>query len=80
VDRVAVKIEMVADRWNRLDDRLRRDHDLPLSWFEPMQVMDRVPDCWVADIARELVITVGGASKLVNRIEQAGGAVVRSVK
>ena len=37
-----------------------------------MQVMDRVSDCRVADIAEALSITAGGTSKLVDRIEQAG--------
>jgi DNA-binding MarR family transcriptional regulator len=34
--------------------------------------MDRVPDCRIADIAVALSITVGGVSKLVDRIEHAG--------
>ena len=67
-DLVRLQIEL----WDLVDQRLRRDHELPLSWFEPMQVMDRVPDCRVADIAEALSITVGGASKLVDRIENAG--------
>ena len=58
--------------WELVDGRLRRDHDLALSWFEPMQVIDQVSACRVADIARALSITVGGTSKLVDRIEAAG--------
>jgi DNA-binding MarR family transcriptional regulator len=65
-------VRLETELWDHLDRRLRRDHDLPLSWFEPMQVMDRVPHCRVADIAQALSITVGGTSKLVDRIEQAG--------
>ena len=67
-DLVRLEIEL----WERVDRRLRRDHDLPLTWFEPMQVMDRVADCRVADVAEQLSITVGGVSKLVDRIERAG--------
>ena len=67
-DLVRLEIEL----WDLVDRRLRRDHDLPLSWFEPMQVIDRVPHCRVADIARALSITVGGTSKLIDRIERAG--------
>jgi MarR family transcriptional regulator, organic hydroperoxide resistance regulator len=37
-----------------------------------MSVMDRIPDCRVYDIATELKITTGGASKLVDRIEASG--------
>jgi DNA-binding MarR family transcriptional regulator len=65
-------VRLETELWGLVDQRLRSDHDLPLSWFEPMQVMDRVADCRVADIADALSITVGGASKLVDRIEHAG--------
>ena len=65
-------VRLETDLWGLVDLRLRREHEVPLSWFEPMQVMDRVPDCRVADIAEALSITVGGASKLVDRIEHAG--------
>ena len=65
-------VRLETELWDRVDDRLRRDHDLPLSWFEPLQVIDRVPTCRVADIAEMLAITVGGTSKLVDRIERAG--------
>ena len=58
--------------WDLVDLRLRREHDLALSWFEPMHVIDRTPDCRVIDIAEALSITVGGTSKLVDRIENAG--------
>jgi MarR family transcriptional regulator, organic hydroperoxide resistance regulator len=40
--------------------------------FEFMQVIARTPDCRVQDIATELSITVGGTSKIVDRIEAAG--------
>lgn len=65
-------VRLETELWDVVDRRLQRDHDLPLSWFEPMQVMDRVPECRVADVARALSITVGGTSKLVDRIEAAG--------
>lgn len=65
-------VRLETELWDLIDRRLRRDHDLPLSWFEPMQVIDRVPHCRVADIAQALSITVGGTSKLVDRIERSG--------
>jgi DNA-binding MarR family transcriptional regulator len=68
-------VRLETELWDRVDRRLREDHDLPLSWFEPMQVMDRVVDCRVVDIAEELSITEGGVSKLVDRIERAGWCV-----
>ncbi|MEM7287778.1 MAG: MarR family transcriptional regulator [Actinomycetota bacterium] len=65
-------VRLETELWNAVDLRLRREHALPLSWYEPMQVMERTPACRVHDIADELVITVGGTSKLVDRIESAG--------
>jgi DNA-binding MarR family transcriptional regulator len=57
---------------NTIDTRLRADFNLPLSYYEPMTVIDRTPRCRVHDIAAELLITTGGASKLVDRIEGSG--------
>ncbi len=68
-------VRLETELWDRIDRRLREDHDLPLSWFEPMQVMDRVVACRAVDIAEALSITVGGVSKLVDRIERAGWCV-----
>ena len=65
-------VRLETGLWDLIDRRLRRDHDLPLSWFELLQVIDRVPRCRIADIAELLSITVGGTSKLVDRIERSG--------
>jgi DNA-binding MarR family transcriptional regulator len=65
-------IRLETELWDLVDARLRRDHDLALSWFEPMQVIDRTPGCRVIDIAEALSITIGGTSKLVDRIQNAG--------
>ncbi|MCV7419341.1 winged helix-turn-helix transcriptional regulator [Mycobacterium yunnanensis] len=65
-------VRLETELWNAADARLRADFDLPLSWFEPMQVIARVPSCRVFDIATELSITVGGTSKLVDRLVAAG--------
>jgi DNA-binding MarR family transcriptional regulator len=65
-------IRFETDLWNAVDARLRSEHDLRLTWFEPMHVMAKYPVCRVLDIKEELSITVGGASKLVDRIEAAG--------
>jgi MarR family transcriptional regulator, organic hydroperoxide resistance regulator len=58
--------------WNAVDARLKSEFGLPLTHFEPMSVMDRMPRCRVYDIANELSITTGGTSKLVDRIEASG--------
>ena len=65
-------IRLETELWDLVDARLRRDHDLALSWFEPRHVIDSTPSCRVIDIAEALSITIGGTSKLVNRIENAG--------
>jgi DNA-binding MarR family transcriptional regulator len=65
-------IRFETELWNAIDARLRAAYDLPLSRFEPMQVIARHKTCRVNDIAEELAITVGGTSKLVDRIEACG--------
>ena len=46
--------------------------DLTLARFETMQVIGRSGPCRVLDIAEELAIGWGGASKIVDRVEVAG--------
>lgn len=65
-------IRFEIELWNAADVRLRHDFQLPLSQFEPMSVIDRLPGCRVYDVATELGITTGGVSKLVDRIEARG--------
>ena len=71
-------VRFETELWNAIDARLRADFDLPLSRLEPMQVIARYPLCRVNDIAEELSITIGGTSKLVDRIEAAGHCVRRA--
>ena len=65
-------IRFEIELWNAVDARLKSDFGLPLTHFEPMSVIDRIPGCRVYDIANELGITTGGTSKLVDRIEASG--------
>jgi DNA-binding MarR family transcriptional regulator len=67
-------VRFETELWNAVDARLRADHDLPLHKFEPMQIIDRSPECRVYDIAETLSITTGGVSKIVDSIESAGHA------
>jgi DNA-binding MarR family transcriptional regulator len=71
-------VRFETELWKGVDARLRADFDLPLSRLEPMQVIARHPSCRVNDIAEELSITIGGTSKLVDRIEAAGYCVRRA--
>lgn len=65
-------IRFETELWNAVAARLQAEHGLELSWFEPMQVIARTKDCRVQEIAAALSITVGGTSKIVDRIESAG--------
>jgi DNA-binding MarR family transcriptional regulator len=65
-------VRLETELWNAVDARLRADFDLPLSRYEPMRVIERHGSCRVNDIATELVITIGGTSKLIDRIEASG--------
>src|SRR5436190_13329100 len=67
-----VRLEIVL--WERLDASLRESHQLPMTFFEPLLFLSRAPggSVRVGDLARDLRLTVGGTSKLVDRIERAG--------
>src|SRR3954463_14997938 len=60
--------------WDRVNARLQQSHELPLAFFEPLHLIPREPagSTRVGDLARGLRITVGGTSKLVDRLEEAG--------
>ena len=73
-DLVRFQIEL----WNAVDSALRAEHDLPLGSFEALRIMEKRESCRVFDVADELIITVGGASKLVDRVEARGLCVRRS--
>lgn len=65
-------IRFEIEIWNGVDARLRSEFNLPLTHFEPMSVIDRHGTCRIYEIASELGITTGGASKLIDRIEADG--------
>jgi DNA-binding MarR family transcriptional regulator len=55
-----------------VDRRLRREAGLPLVLFEPMSVIASRDSCRVYELATELGISSGGASKLIDRLEAHG--------
>src|SRR5690349_12629682 len=63
--------------WDAVDARLRRDCGLSLGRFMPMRVVAGTPACRVLDVSMQLQITVGAASKVVDRVEAAGHCVRR---
>jgi DNA-binding MarR family transcriptional regulator len=65
-------VRLEIELWEAVDARLGADCDLTLGRFLPLQVIGRRPGCRVQDIAEELAITVGGTSKVIDRIVAAG--------
>jgi MarR family transcriptional regulator, organic hydroperoxide resistance regulator len=65
-------VRLETELWDAVEGRVRTKHGVTLPFFEFMQVISRNPECRVQDIADELAITVGGTSKIVDRIEAAG--------
>jgi DNA-binding MarR family transcriptional regulator len=65
-------VRLETELWDAVEGRLRADHGITLPFFEFLQIISRHPNCRVQDIAAELSITVGGTSKIVDRIEAAG--------
>lgn len=67
-------IRLEITLWDRIDAQLKREHDLPLGFFEAMYFIGSSSDSSlrVGELARALRVTVGGTSKLVDRVERAG--------
>ncbi len=67
-----VRLEIAL--WNHISASLQEKHDLSLAFFEVLYAIGRTEggSLRVGDIARALMITVGAASKLVDRIVAAG--------
>jgi len=57
--------------WNAIDDRIRVEYGLRLGTFQIMRVIAQRDGCRVNDVADEMLITIGGASKLIDRLEAA---------
>ena len=66
-----VRLEIVL--WDRIDARLRERHQLSLAFFEALQAVSAAGGSLrVGDLAATMRVSVGGMSKLVDRIEAAG--------
>lgn len=55
--------------WNACNKRVKTSTSLPLARFEVLRTVEQLPLCRVNDIAEQMLITVGAASKLVDRLE-----------
>jgi DNA-binding MarR family transcriptional regulator len=58
--------------WQAVDVQLREQHNVTLAHVTALQVVGETPGCRVQDIVTTLHITVGGASKVVDRLVAAG--------
>lgn len=67
-DLVAVETRL----WNALDRALQDQTDTTIGTFLSLRIVHRTPSCRVQDIAEGHSITVGGASKIADRLEAAG--------
>ncbi|WP_327694691.1 MarR family winged helix-turn-helix transcriptional regulator [Streptomyces sp. NBC_00459] len=65
---VSLEIEL----WDGIEGRLRAEYDLPLTSFEVLHLLRQQPGRRIQDIAEKFSITVGGTSKVVDRLEAAG--------
>lgn len=65
-------VRLEIELWNAVERRLRDEHGVALSWYELMNLIDQSDSATVNHLTQELSITVGGASKIVDRIESAG--------
>ncbi|MGW6391116.1 MarR family transcriptional regulator [Streptomyces sp. NPDC055103] len=55
-----------------MDTVRRTECDLKPTWFELLQLLARRTGCRIPDVAEDLVITEGGTSGVVDRVEAAG--------
>ena len=65
-------VRLETELWNAVDARLEAELGLRLGRLDTMRVIDRTPGCRVLDVVAALSITVGGASKAVDRLEALG--------
>ncbi len=67
-----ILVRYETELWNHLDRRLAEAGAISLAQLEALRVIHRRTDCRVQEVSRDLAITVGAASKLVDRLERAG--------
>jgi DNA-binding MarR family transcriptional regulator len=58
--------------WNQLDRALIDKHGIALAWLIALRVVHASPGSRVQDLAEDLDISPGGASKLADRLVTAG--------
>ncbi len=65
-------LEAHASVTARLDDELRRERDLPLTWYDVLLSLERAGGrLRMQDLARAVLFSRSGLTRLVDRMEQA---------
>jgi DNA-binding MarR family transcriptional regulator len=73
VTRLFIDLVRVETRlYNAVDGRLRAAHGLTAGQYQLMQIISERGGCRVLDLVQDTAITVGAASKAVDRLEAAG--------
>lgn len=59
---------------DRLESELQRDASLPLTWYDVLVQLNRVPEqrLRLQDLGRALVISKSGLTRRIDRMEEAG--------
>ena len=71
-------VRLQIELWNYVDERVASAHPIRLGSLGVLRILDARGTSRVNDIAEELVITVGGTSKLIDRLEASGHCIRRA--
>lgn len=72
LDVFTLLVRWETELWNSVDARLRAATDVSVGRWKLLEVIDGTADCTIGDVVEQLAITVGGASKAVDRVEADG--------
>ena len=73
VTQTFIDLVRVETRWyNVVDERLQTEHGVSAGLYQALVVIGERPQCRVTDLVTELAISVGAASKIVDRLQAAG--------
>jgi DNA-binding MarR family transcriptional regulator len=73
VTQVFIDLARAETRWyNVVDERLQAIHGVSAGLYQALVVIGERPRCRVTDLVTELAISVGAASKIVDRLQSAG--------
>lgn len=61
-----------GDVFDAADACLKKEFDLSLTWYDRLCVLSQVGPSRIHDLAHDIKVTVGGTSKLVDRMADAG--------